>query len=166
MSVAIALATDTDTYVAADSLTSDTDNGNLFTRKKPKVAAVGGIAVAWTGSVSGCLEIIEHLRRAKTLSTTSDLRDAIRGFSVDGGRACFLVAACTDGIATIDHEMTVSEPYLEYCAVGFGDQAANGSLFSTVALDPMERLNVALCAAETHNTTVRGPFAILRIPRT
>lgn len=166
MSVAIALMTETDTYVAADSLTSDTDNGNLFTRRDPKVAIVGGVAIAWAGSVSGCLEIIEHLRKSEALSTISDLRSAIRGLSINGDRACFLVAACTDGIATIDHEMTVSEPYLEYCATGYGGQAANGSLFSTVGQAPETRLNTALYAAETHNTTVRGPFAILRIPRT
>jgi hypothetical protein len=151
--------------MAADSLTSDIDNGSLFTRSEPKIAWIKDVAVAWVGSVSGCLEIIDHLSKYPTMRTIADVRAGVRGLSPVDGKICFLVVACSDGIATIDHELTVSTPYLEYCAVGFGGSAANGSLFSTVGMPAEDRLSIALRAAEAHNTTVRGPFGILRVPR-
>lgn len=57
----------------------------------------------------------------------------------------------------IDVDYQVGEAVDGYDAVGCGEDIANGSLFSTKG-KPVDRLRMALEAAERHSAGVRGPF--------
>ena len=54
----------------------------------------------------------------------------------------------------------VAESRNGYAAVGAGDQIAHGSLYATPDKLPMDRLIVALSAAERFSAAVRRPFVV------
>jgi hypothetical protein len=63
----------------------------------------------------------------------------------------------------VELEYDILVPSTPYYAIGCGDNIAFGSLYSTEQLnmDPMRRLELALHAAERHNTDVSGPFTFV-----
>lgn len=60
----------------------------------------------------------------------------------------------------VQSDFSVLEPRDHYAAVGSGYQYALGSLHSTQGMEPLERIERALCAAEAHSAFVQGPFLI------
>jgi hypothetical protein len=49
----------------------------------------------------------------------------------------------------------------QYCAIGAGEEYALGALYSTVDMDPEDRVRLALEAASHHSSAVSAPFHIL-----
>lgn len=59
---------------------------------------------------------------------------------------------------SIYDDYQVGETTCGYQAVGCGETHAKGALFATVGQQPLDRLALALKAAEAHSAGVRGPF--------
>ena len=64
-------------------------------------------------------------------------------------------------IFEIGNQYSIHETAKPYTAIGCGGPTALGSLFSTVSLQPEDRLQLALTAAEQFNWGVAGPFTII-----
>lgn len=101
----------------------------------------------------------------------TDFVDAVRQCFKDGGYAqtdkgeeaggCFLVGV-SGRIFKIESDYQVGESINPYDATGCGLAYALGALSVTNTVDPMERVQMALGAAEAFNSAVRGPFNILK----
>lgn len=63
----------------------------------------------------------------------------------------------------IEGDFQVGESVESYASVGCGSSYAMGSMFSTEGMDPQERINIALKAAERFSAGVCGPNIILSI---
>jgi hypothetical protein len=72
---------------------------------------------------------------------------------------CFLVGY-QGRLFSIESDYQVGESQDGYAAAGCGDQIICGALFATQGMEPMQRMNLALAAAERHSSGVRGPFLI------
>lgn len=62
---------------------------------------------------------------------------------------------------TIEGDYQVAAAVDGFSSCGCGDAIARGSLFSTTGKPPIERIEIALKAAERFSAGVRGPFLIL-----
>jgi ATP-dependent protease HslVU (ClpYQ) peptidase subunit len=60
----------------------------------------------------------------------------------------------------IDSDLQIGRSSNGYLSVGCGEAIALGSLFSTPAKKPRDRVRLALEAATHHSTGVRGPYVI------
>lgn len=60
----------------------------------------------------------------------------------------------------IDGDYQVGEPLDGYDACGCGHPLVRGALFATQGMEPRQRIETALAAAEHHSAGVRGPFHI------
>jgi ATP-dependent protease HslVU (ClpYQ) peptidase subunit len=101
--------------------------------------------------------------------------DAVRSCLKEGGWArkddereeggTFLVGVA-GRLFTVHEDYQVAEAADGYAAVGSGEQVALGALYATAdaAVDPRERVLLALRAAERFNAGVRGPFICLELP--
>lgn len=97
----------------------------------------------------------------------TDFVDALRNCLKTGGYArkdleaeqagTFLVGY-QGRLFNIEGDYQVGESACGYHAVGCGESFAKGALFATVGGSPMDRLALALKAAESHSAGVRGPF--------
>lgn len=95
--------------------------------------------------------------------------DAVRTCLKDGGYAksnsgeesagAFLVGY-RGHLYEISSDYQVGEAEDLYAAVGCGAATALGALCATRSMEPMDRIKLALCAAERHSAGVRGPFHI------
>lgn len=102
----------------------------------------------------------------------TDFIDAVRkclkegGYvKTEGGRddgGTFLVGY-QGRLFRIESDFQVGEARTHYDAVGCGDMAALGSMFTSTGKPPRERIETALKAAECFSAGVRGPFTILSI---
>lgn len=63
----------------------------------------------------------------------------------------------------IGTELNINRSRDSYYALGVGEEYAYGSLYTTerLSLEPMQRLQMALEAATSHNTDVAGPFTFI-----
>ncbi|TAL90918.1 MAG: hypothetical protein EPN62_00860 [Candidimonas sp.] len=63
----------------------------------------------------------------------------------------------------IDNDYQVAESRHPYQAVGCGAEIASGAMYASQGKSAVERINLALSAAERHSAGVRGPFTVLSI---
>lgn len=100
--------------------------------------------------VDGFTQAVIKCFREHNFATVSDNR-------VSGGQ--FLVGV-RGRIFVIDNDFQVGYNACDYAACGCGEDIAYGSLHttSTLNLDPMKRVEMALAAAAEHSAGVRGPF--------
>lgn len=61
----------------------------------------------------------------------------------------------------VDEDYQVGCPLDPFDAVGCGHDIAKGALFATPHLEALDRVQLALTAAERHSAGVRGPFRVL-----
>lgn len=73
---------------------------------------------------------------------------------------CFLVGFA-GRLWQVESDYQVGESVDGFAAVGCGEAYALGSLYSTEGMEPNDRLNLALEAAEAFSAGVRGPFTIV-----
>lgn len=68
-------------------------------------------------------------------------------------------------IYTVYSDYQVAKQSSEYVSIGIGAPLANGSLYTTsfYDFDPIERIKLALSAAEYHNSNVTSPFCVLEL---
>jgi hypothetical protein len=74
----------------------------------------------------------------------------------------------------VDYDFQVSERLGEYVAIGSGESQAEGSLFTSglicdadagVMIGPVDRINMALHAAQAHTAYVREPWVIMAMTK-
>lgn len=95
--------------------------------------------------------------------------DAVRDRLKTGGWArkdneresggCFLVGVC-GRLFKVDSDFQVGESADGWMAVGVGDQVAHGVLYASAGRPAMDRVVVALAAAERCSAGVRRPFTV------
>ena len=178
MTLIVGLSTPDGTYLAADSLGS---NGHTYSLvKQPKLFRNGKLGLGYTGSFR-LGQLLQHnlsptpraegqeLHEYLVSYLTSDVRQCLK----DGGHAhvesgvesggLFLIAA-EDRVFTMQSDYSVLERVDGYDAVGSGEDYALAALHATRTLNlpPLQRLRLALEAAEANVTTVRGPWWVLR----
>ena len=88
--------------------------------------------------------------------------DGIKSEDIKEKGANFIIGA-KDRLFEIQQDYSVLEPYDGYSAVGCGEYAAYGSLYSTKDLDiPIpDKIRIALEAAEHNVCGVQRPFRII-----
>lgn len=64
----------------------------------------------------------------------------------------------------VDSDYQVGESLDGYEAAGCGYAIVKGALFATKTMEPRQRMEIALNAAERHSAGVRGPFVVESIP--
>lgn len=179
MTLIVGLVHEQQVYLAADSCGS---NGHTYSlNAQPKLFVTGKFRGGYTSSFRmGQLLTFSFQPAARTEGQelmaylVGPVVDSIRGCLKNGGYArcdsgeesggTFLLS--TEGrLFTVQGDYSVLENSAGYAACGSGTDYALASLHTTGQLPnlpPLERLHLALQAAERHVTTVRGPFWLLR----
>jgi hypothetical protein len=97
--------------------------------------------------------------------------DAVRTTFKDGGYAITLNGQESGGSFLVGYrgrlfrvcdDFQVGEAALGYDAVGCGAEVALGALYAARARSPIDRLKIALSAAESMSAGVRAPFIFLK----
>jgi len=149
---------------------------DLNVRTDPKVFQVGDVLIGYTTSFRMGQILQYHLTPPKRFADESPMQHMVTRFvpevikifkdhgfnrSVEavesGGR--FIVGFAGE-LFEIQSDYQVAR-YGDCCACGCGDHLILGSLFSTVGLHPVVRIDVALRAAEQYSAGVRRPFHII-----
>ena len=176
MTCIAAVVYDNVVYMGADS--AGVAGYNLVVRADQKVFINGEFLIGFTSS----FRMGQLLRYAfkpprfhedeKDLYAymVTDFIDAVRACLKGGGYAqktneeetggCFLVGV-RGRLFQIEDDYQVGELTCNYNAVGCGEAYALGVLSVTGAIDPDERIRLALSSAEKFSAGVRGPFIVL-----
>lgn len=167
-------------YFGGDSATAN--DYQLTVRKDKKVFLVNDFLVGCTGSAR-MRQLLHHTLVLSPYTPGDDLEkymvtdfiDAVRHCLKKGGFAqtdeeqekggAFLVGF-QGRLFAIEADYQLIEPLDGYYAIGSGDDVALGALFATrdLGLSPLQRIELALKAAEHHINEVRGPFTLLCFP--
>jgi len=159
-------------YLSGDS--AGVGGWNLDVRADRKVFTNGSFIFGFTTSFRMGQLIQYSFRPPKRYDDTdvmaymvTEFIDALRGCLKNGGFARkdaeveaaggFLVGY-QGRLFNIESDYQVGESVCGYHAIGCGDSFAKGALFATVGGQPIDRLTLALKAAESHSAGVRGPF--------
>ena len=114
------------------------------------------------------------------LQQCSDVQEFMSTIFIDSVRQCLKEggwATTKDGRETggiflvgyqhrlfrIDSDFQVGENCGGFDAVGAGEDIALGALFATEGKEPLERILIALRAAERYSAAVRGPFIVMHL---
>lgn len=182
MTCIAALRSDGFIYMAADSAGTDWTMSREI-RGDSKIFRVGEFLIGFAGSFRGG-QLLKHSFSPPPLPQGEDLEkymvsqfvDAMRETFKEGGSslesfcgpegtpAQILVGVRGD-LFRVQNDYQVARPTTDYMALGCGRDLALGSLWSTPeTLDPIQRLSMALGAAQRFNASVAEPFHFLQIP--
>lgn len=162
-------------YIGGDSAGSNSIH-QLTIRKDKKVFRNGDFLIAGTGP----FRLIQLLRYSfePPKRETDDIERYMATTFVDAIRECFkaggyawksseresfegkFLIGYQNRLFIIEGDYQVEEATYPYNAVGSGTDVALGVLYATPDIQAMKRVELALKAAEQHNTTVRAPFHI------
>ena len=172
MTCIVGLAEGGRVYIGGDS--AGTDGDAMTIRADRKVFRNGEFIMGFTTSFR-MGQLLHHVftppkRHPETdveKFMVGDFINAVRQCLKDGGYAekhneaerggAFLVGYA-GRLFRIDSDYQVGEAVDGFDAVGCGEQIAQGALFANPAGRPLERLRMALEAAERFSAGVRGPF--------
>lgn len=180
MTCIAALVHNGEVYMAGDSAVTN-GSWDLVLHATPKVFRRGEVLIGVAGR-SRLLNVVEHgldvpplplddadiARYAvvdfvnalrATLSTAGHMGQEDGRDKLEGG----LLLGIRGRIIEVGNDLFTCEGRSDYFAIGDGDDLALGSLYSTAGrvADPVERLTLALAAAERHKASVRRPFVVL-----
>ena len=178
MTCVVAIIADGKTYMGADSLGIAGYSSEIRAHKK--IFYNGEFLIGGTLSFR-MLDILQYsfvppvidpniddLRRYMCTSFIARLRETLStdGFDIKADdsnqdNVGTTLVAIRDRLFTIGGDFQVGENVEPYAAVGHGQDVAIGSLFSTHDLEPEDRIQVALEAAEQFSAGVGRPFHIL-----
>lgn len=161
-------------YMGGDS--AGVAGWSLTVRKDPKVFRVGDCIIGFTSSFRMGQLLAHSLRLPKWHDDydvfeymVRDFVDAVRQCLKDGGFATREKEAEAGGtflvgfkgrLFEIAEDYQVGELLAGFSACGCGHELALGSLFSTAKMKAMDRVRLALEAAEAFSAGVRSPFNI------
>jgi ATP-dependent protease HslVU (ClpYQ) peptidase subunit len=163
-------------YMGADSAHTN-DAFQVVVRPDPKIFLVNHVLIGSSGSprLSQLLrhtfsELIPPVERDIEKYMCIDFIKALRVFlkAHDHGDDLLsgseLIVGVRGRLFCVYGDFQVEESVLGYNAIGSAAEIALGSLHSTqnvILSGPMERIHMALFAAQEHNATVRKPFVFL-----
>ena len=162
-------------WVGADSLAS---NGHImWDMLDPKIFRNGDFLIGCSGSPRAA-QLMQHAFSPPKKHADDDPKKYMATAFITELRDCFRsggVCQKNNEVETVDvwtlvcfrsrifhicSDFQIGERREGFDAIGSGEQFALGSLLSTVDKDPEHRVLLALQAAETYCTSVRGPFVI------
>lgn len=174
MTCIVGLVENSKVYIGGDS--AGVAGWSLSVRKDLKVFKNGPFLIGFTSSfrMGQLLQYVftppkRHPDRDVTAFMVVDFIDGVRSCFKSGGFAELKDSAEKAGqflvgyegrLFNIDSDYQVGELVDGYAAAGCGEDIALGALFASRHLQPTERLQVALEAAERFSAGVRGPFHI------
>jgi ATP-dependent protease HslVU (ClpYQ) peptidase subunit len=176
VTVIVGIQTNEGAYIAGDSAcVSDYD---LFLRAEPKIFRHGDFIMGTAGG-GRLLDVAKYDLRLPVPEEDTDnfmrtvfidtLRDAIHksgSIRSEEGAERFdgnYLVAFGSKLYIVLSDFSIHTPLQDYAAIGAGAPVALGTMYATEGLisDPVERLQVAVHAAEVFNASVRGPFHYL-----
>ncbi len=178
MTCIVGLIDDSKIFMGGDSAASI--GWGLTILKDPKVVRKGDFLIGSAGS-SRMMTLLHHALILPEYNDDEDIAfymatkfiDAVRECFKDGGHAMknneqestggtFLVGF-KGRLFNIDSHYHTGEAACGYDAIGCANDIALGVLFATPDMQPTKRIELALRAAETHNSGVRAPFHIVSL---
>lgn len=167
-------------YIGGDSAATNSSSQQTI-RADRKVFLVGECLFGCSSSFR-MMQLLQHSLELPEIEQDMDIEKYMATVFIDAVREClkkggyakkeeererggkFLVGF-RGKLFCIDFDYQVAEALIGYDAVGTGDDIALGALFATKdrGMPPEERLDLALRAAEYHNSDVRAPFVIAHI---
>jgi 20S proteasome alpha/beta subunit len=184
MTCIVGIVYEGEVWIGADSAAVDLNSGVVRYHGQGKVFQVGEFLMGYSTSFRMGEVLRYHLNvpihdRSKdnlnyiSTSFAEAVRHCLKTYGMatvennveTGGR---LIVGYRGGLYLVDVDYHVSVPREDYDAIGSGDLAALGSLYSTkeMQVNPQKRVLIALQAAECHSTHVRGPFMVKRLDPT
>lgn len=161
-------------FIGCDS--AGTGGVDLQIRKDPKIYINGPFMIGFTSSFR-MGQILGHSLRVQDQKKQQTTQEFMRTTFIDAVRHCLsqggfmqksnevetggtFIVSYKKKIFVIYDDFQVAEMVENFAAIGCGQDIANGSLFSTKGKAPIERIRLALKAAEAFSAGVRGPFII------
>lgn len=149
-----------------------TDCGDIRISATPKVRRAGGylLGAAGDGPWFAMLSAVEWPLVPSLgypdVGLVRDLRDAAKRLGIDDADGSALLGAMIDDVPRLwsfeSSLMVDAVPDGAFAAIGSGAAPALGVLFATKSGRAETRVRLALEAAATFRTDVRGPFCVLR----
>jgi ATP-dependent protease HslVU (ClpYQ) peptidase subunit len=177
MTCVVGLVSNGRIYMGADS--AGVAGYSMIRRADEKVFAVGEFVIGFTSSfrMGQALRYSFNPPRIETwdiwrymaTSFVDSCREAMKtaGFlETNSGQesgGTFLVGV-RGQLFTVESDFQVGVSRHPYASVGCGDHIALGSLYTSTALAPRTRVEMALAAAEEFSAGVRGPFVVIETP--
>lgn len=181
MTCIVGLIDNGDVYLGGDAAASTSNS--ILTRETPKVFAVGKYVFGYTTSFRMGQLIQYSFKPPKPKKEDKETNDTMMRFMVtkfipalrkllkDGGftkvnnsqeeGGNFLVGI--GGLLfQIEDDFQVGLALTPYASCGSGTDLALGSMFSTSHMEPKERVQLALAAAQEFMPSVREPFTIIK----
>jgi ATP-dependent protease HslVU (ClpYQ) peptidase subunit len=186
MTCTIGVVHDGHVYIGADS-SANGPRGALQVRSDSKVIKSGEFVLGFAGSFR-VGQIIRYslsiprvggydpdtgtpldadLYRYMVTKFIPALKECLKGAGValneDGqdGIPAKLLVGVRGRLFEVDADYQVAEPVDDFAAIGIGMPIAQGALYVTEGIEPFQRINQALRAAERHSAYVRGPFVVV-----
>ena len=166
-------------YMGADSAGVNDANLDFARRKDSKVFKRDNMIIGFTSSfrmgqlLRFDLKVPEHRRNKDVYEyMVTDFMKAVRKCFLDGGftekehnveSGGEFIVGYRGRLFHIMDDFQVGENEDSYLAIGSGESFALGSLYSSEHLEPDERVELALSAAENFNAGVRSPFVIEKL---
>ena len=165
-------------YIGGDS--AATNGWGLTILKEPKVFRNGDFLIGCSGSAR-MITLLRHSLVPPKQEEDEDTMlfmatrfiDAVRDCLKNGGLAkrvdeqesmgdSYFLVGYKGQLFCVYNDYHISEALCNYDAIGSGDDAALGSLYTTRGMDmaPDKRIEIALYASERHNAGVRSPFHV------
>jgi ATP-dependent protease HslVU (ClpYQ) peptidase subunit len=159
MTVVVALATESGSYMGADSISVD-DDGLYASVATLKVRQIGDLLVGFAGNWRAGYLAFKSLERMANPS----VEQFVNQFPSDTKEWSLLFIE-NGKVYEVDDEKSITEARADkdgaYAAIGSGTAVALGALY-TDHIDKKSVLN-ALMATEAHFTGVRSPFTVLEL---
>jgi len=170
MTCIVALEDNGKNYMGADSAAVDGEAISL--RKEPKIFKCGDFLIGFSHSFRYG-QIIEHCFNPPKISEKNivkymvtkfvpELRITLAVNEFEEKESCMIIGY-KGKIFYVESDWNVGYDETNYHAIGSGAPTAFGSLYSTQGQHPLDRVRIALEAAQEFTTSVRGPFNYLDI---
>jgi ATP-dependent protease HslVU (ClpYQ) peptidase subunit len=170
MTCIVALEDNGKIYMGADSAAVDGEAISL--RKEPKIFKCGEFLIGFSHSFRYG-QIVEHCFKPPKVTEKNivkymvtefvpELRITLAMNEFEEKESCMIIGH-RGKIFYVESDWNVGYDETNYHSIGSGAPAAFGSLYSTKGQHPLDRVRVALEAAQEFTTSVRGPFNYLDI---
>ena len=171
-------------FMGADSAGTAPQSLEQVSCKTPKIYTEGNFIIGMVGSYRGIQLMKDYLDLEKREEIVREVMPDARPYEVISGivndmRNIFIDYGFTEtkegrengghfligyraGLYLIQPEYDITEPAYPFYSIGNGDMAAFGALYAMAdsAMEPVERIKLALSAAQEFSAAVREPWVI------
>ena len=170
MTCIVALEDNGKVYMGADSAAVDGEAISL--RKEPKIFKCGEFLIGFSHSFRYG-QIVEHCFNPPKVTEKNIIKYMVTKFvpelritlamnEFEEKESCMIIGY-KGKIFYVESDWNVGYDDTNYHAIGSGAPTAFGSLYSTQGQHPLDRVRIALEAAQEFTTSVRGPFNYLDV---